>query len=94
VVLSDLTDNPEPTWTAMEKIYKDSKARAIGVTNWTISRLEQLHRFAEVKPHDNQIEIHPFLPNSELVNYCLDHGILPEAFSPLGSQNQVATTLA
>ncbi|OJJ49416.1 hypothetical protein ASPZODRAFT_92068 [Penicilliopsis zonata CBS 506.65] len=92
VILKDLTENPEPTWRAMEKIYEDGKARAIGVSNWTIHGLEQLLQFAKVQPHVNQIEIHPFLPNNELVQYCFAHNILPEAYSPLGSQNQVPTT--
>ena len=92
MILKDLTENPEPTWRAMEKIYKEGKAKAIGVSNWTIEGLEKLLKYAEVKPHVNQIEIHPFLPNEKLVKYCFDHGILPEAYSPLGSQNQVPTT--
>lgn len=40
----------------------------------------------------NQIEIHPFLPNTELVRFCFDNQILPAAYSPLGSQNQVPST--
>ncbi|KAH8697570.1 putative glycerol dehydrogenase [Talaromyces proteolyticus] len=92
VILKDLTENPEPTWRAMEKLYEDKKARAIGVSNWTIKGLEQLQSFAKVKPHVNQIEIHPFLPNNELVEYLFKHDILPQAYSPLGSQNQVPTT--
>ena len=92
MILKDLTENPEPTWRAMEKIYKEKKAKAIGVSNWTIEGLEKLLKYAEVKPHVNQIEIHPFLPNQELVDYCFKHDILPEAYSPLGSQNQVPTT--
>ena len=47
---------------------------------------------AKVKPAVNQIEIHPFLPNTELVGFCLSHGILPEAYSPLSSQDQVPNT--
>ncbi|OKL60125.1 Glycerol 2-dehydrogenase (NADP(+)) [Talaromyces atroroseus] len=92
VILKDLTENPEPTWRAMEKLYEDKKVRAIGVSNWTIKGLEQLQTFAKVKPHVNQIEIHPFLPNNALVDYLLKHDILPQAYSPLGSQNQVPTT--
>ncbi|KAH9877193.1 Glycerol 2-dehydrogenase (NADP(+)) [Plenodomus lingam] len=92
IIKKELTENPEPTWRAMEKIYKSGKARAIGVSNWTIEGLEKLLRFAEVKPMLNQIEIHPFLPNTELVKYCQDHGILPAAYSPLGSQNQIPST--
>ncbi|KAK9313243.1 NADP-dependent oxidoreductase domain-containing protein [Lipomyces starkeyi] len=92
VILKDLTENPEPTWRAMEKIYAEDKARAIGVSNWTIKGLEQLLSFAKVEPHVNQIEIHPFLPNKELVDYLEKNDILPQAYSPLGSQNQVPTT--
>lgn len=76
----------------MEKIYEDGKARAIGVSNWNISDFEKLFKFAKVKPTINQIEIHPFLPNEELVQYCFKHDVLPAAYSPLGSQNQVPTT--
>lgn len=76
----------------MEKIYEDGKARAIGVSNWNISDFEKLFKFAKVKPQVNQIEIHPFLPNDELVQYCFNHDVLPAAYSPLGSQNQVPTT--
>ncbi|KAJ5206071.1 Aldo/keto reductase subgroup [Penicillium cf. griseofulvum] len=92
VILKELTENPEETWRAMEKLYADGKAKAIGVSNWTIPQLEAMAKFAKVQPMVNQIEIHPFLPNNELVQYCFDHNILPQAYSPLGSQNQVPTT--
>ncbi|KAL4990664.1 NADP-dependent oxidoreductase domain-containing protein [Aspergillus falconensis] len=92
VILKDLTEDPKPTWQAMEKLYEDGLARAIGVSNWTIEGLEKLLKYAKVKPHVNQIEIHPFLPNEELIQYCWKNDILPEAYSPLGSQNQVPTT--
>lgn len=92
IINKELTENPEPTWRAMEELYESKKARAIGVSNWTIEGLKKLATFAKVKPTVNQIEIHPFLPNEELVKYCLDNGVLPEAYSPLGSQNQVPTT--
>lgn len=92
IIKSDLTANPEPTWRAMERIYASGKARAIGVSNWTIPGLKQLLEFAEVKPQVNQIECHPFLPNTALVDFCLQRHILPAAYSPLGSQNQVPST--
>ncbi|KAJ9227807.1 hypothetical protein DTO166G5_9127 [Paecilomyces variotii] len=92
IILKDLTENPEETWRAMEKLYEEKKARAIGVSNWTIKGLEKLFKFAKIKPHVNQIEIHPFLPNNELIDFCFKNDILPEAYSPLGSQNQVPTT--
>ncbi|RYP51297.1 hypothetical protein DL769_010826 [Monosporascus sp. CRB-8-3] len=92
VIKKELTENPEPTWRAMEKLLESGKTRAIGVSNWTIPGLKKLMSFAKVKPQVNQIEIHPFLPNEELVRFCIDNDILPEAYSPLGSQDQVPTT--
>lgn len=92
IIKKELTENPEPTWRAMEELNQAGKARAIGVSNWTIDGLKQLFSFAKVKPTVNQIEIHPFLPNEALVKFCLENGVLPEAYSPLGSQDQVPTT--
>lgn len=76
----------------MEELYEEGKTRAIGVSNWTIAGLEKLLKIAKVKPQVNQVEIHPFLPNNDLVQYCLKHDIMPAAYSPLGSQNQVPST--
>ncbi|KAI1340910.1 NADP-dependent oxidoreductase domain-containing protein [Xylariaceae sp. FL0016] len=92
VIKKELTENPEPTWRAMESLLASGKARAIGVSNWTIPGLKQLLGFAKVKPQVNQIEVHPFLPNTELLDFCKQHDVLVEAYSPLGSQNQVPTT--
>lgn len=76
----------------MEEIYESGKAKSIGVSNWTVPGMEKLLKFAKIPPHVNQVEIHPFLPNDELVQYCFSKGIMPAAYSPLGSQNQVPTT--
>lgn len=92
VINRELTENPQPTWRAMEALYREGKAKAIGVSNWTVAGLKDMLSWCEVKPAVNQIEIHPFLPNDELVNYCFQQGILPAAYSPLGSQNQVPST--
>ncbi|KAI9741987.1 MAG: Glycerol 2-dehydrogenase (NADP(+)) [Cirrosporium novae-zelandiae] len=92
IIKKQLTDDPKPTWQAVEAIYESGKTKAIGISNWTIPQLDKLLKYAKVKPQVNQVEIHPFLPNNDLVKYCLDHDILPEAYSPLGSQNQVPST--
>ena len=92
IIKKDLTENPEPTWRAMEELQASGKARAIGVSNWTIPDLKKMLAFAKVKPAVNQVEIHPFLPNVELVEFCQQNDIMPQAFSPLGSQNQVPST--
>ncbi|EEQ34594.1 hypothetical protein McanMca71_002443 [Microsporum canis] len=86
IVKKGLTEQPEPTWRAMEKVARDGLTRAIGVSNWSVSRLRSLLQLASIPPAVNQIEIHPFFPNSKLVQYCFDHDILPVAYSPLGSQ--------
>ncbi|KAK0621882.1 NADP-dependent oxidoreductase domain-containing protein [Bombardia bombarda] len=92
VVNKALTENPEPTWRAMEELVDAGLVRSIGVSNWTIPGLKQLLGFARIKPVVNQIEIHPFLPNTELVDFCFRNHIIPTAYSPLGSQNQVPST--
>ncbi|KAK3312308.1 NADP-dependent oxidoreductase domain-containing protein [Apodospora peruviana] len=92
VINRALTENPEPTWRAMEDLAESGLARSIGVSNWTIAGLEKLLKFARIKPTVNQIEIHPFLPNTELVDFCFRNQIIPAAYSPLGSQNQVPST--
>ncbi|UCZ53094.1 aldo/keto reductase [Bacillus shivajii] len=71
------------TWRAMEKLYKEGKVRAIGVSNFNIHHLEDLLRDANVVPVVNQVEYHPLLTQEELHDYCKKHNIQLEAWSPL-----------
>ncbi|NGZ75125.1 aldo/keto reductase [Saccharibacillus alkalitolerans] len=71
------------TWRAMEKLYKDGRIRAIGVSNFQPHHLDDLLADAEVVPAVNQVEFHPLLTQSELLNYCAQKGIQVEAWSPL-----------
>lgn len=73
------------TWRALEKIYRDGKARAIGVSNFHIHHLEDLLEDAEIIPMVNQIELHPLLSQLEIRDYCATKGIKVEAYSPLGN---------
>lgn len=75
------------TWRALEKIYQEGKARAIGVSNFQIHHLEDLLQVSEVVPAVNQVELHPELTQKELLQYCNDKGIRLEAWSPLGQGN-------
>lgn len=52
------------------------KVRTIGVSNFSIENFEKLSKTQKIPPAVNQIEIHPFLPQFELVKYCQDHNIL------------------
>lgn len=73
----------EDTWKAMEEIYKSGKAKAIGVSNYTITHLEEMKEYAKISPAINQVEFHPFLFQEELLNYCKQNNIALEAHSPL-----------
>ncbi|KAL0076985.1 NADP-dependent oxidoreductase domain-containing protein [Phycomyces blakesleeanus] len=84
-ILTDSTDFTE-TYAALEKLPKE-KVRAIGVSNFNIPKLEKLLKTAKVVPAANQVEIHPYLVQDDLVNFCKEKGILITAYSPLGSTN-------
>lgn len=71
------------TWKALEKLYKDGRVRAIGVSNFNIHHLEDIMEIAEIIPMVNQVEYHPHLTQKELHNFCKKHGIQLEAWSPL-----------
>ncbi|MEH7081707.1 aldo/keto reductase [Neobacillus drentensis] len=71
------------TWKALEKLYKDGRVRAIGVSNFLVHHLEDLISTAEIKPMVNQVEFHPHLTQKELLAYCKKEGIQMEAWSPL-----------
>jgi methylglyoxal/glyoxal reductase len=76
-------DKYKETWKAIEKLYKDGRVRAIGVSNFHVHHLEDLIRDAEIKPMVNQVEFHPHLTQNELRDYCKKEGIQLEAWSPL-----------
>ncbi|MGD6844174.1 aldo/keto reductase [Bacillus infantis] len=71
------------TWRALEKLYKDGRVRAIGVSNFHVHHLEDLLETAEIVPMVNQVEYHPHLAQLELREFCKQKGIQLEAWSPL-----------
>ncbi|RFU71432.1 aldo/keto reductase [Peribacillus saganii] len=72
------------TWRALEKLYKDGRVRAIGVSNFQIHHLEDLFANSTEKPVINQVELHPRFSQTELRKFCSEHNIAVEAWSPLG----------
>lgn len=70
-------------WRALEKLYREGRVRAIGVSNFQIHHLEDLLADAEVKPMINQVEFHPYLTQNELLRYTREQGIQLEAWAPL-----------
>jgi 2,5-diketo-D-gluconate reductase A len=87
------------SWKAMVQLQKDHRVRSIGVSNFTQAFLERLGAETGVLPAVNQIEVHPYFPQEALVEYHREHGIVTEAWSPLGKraapyQEQVIVDIA
>jgi diketogulonate reductase-like aldo/keto reductase len=74
------------SWQAMEKIYATGRAKAVGVSNFQIHHMEAVLKQASLVPAVNQIEIHPYLTQKPLREYCEGKGVAVEAWSPLGGQ--------
>jgi alcohol dehydrogenase (NADP+) len=72
------------TWRALEALVDHGKCRAIGLSDITLDKLQPLYEYARIKPAVVQVESHPYLPETELLQYCKDHGIVLLAFAPLG----------
>jgi alcohol dehydrogenase (NADP+) len=73
------------TWRQMERLVHSGLVRHIGTSNMTVPKLELLLRDAEIRPAVNQMELHPHFQQPELFRYVVDHGIVPVAYSPIGS---------
>lgn len=80
-------------WQALEEIHAEGQAKSIGVSNYTIRHLEEMKDYAQVLPAVNQVELHVFLQQPELVKYCQDNGIVVEAYSPLARANIMDNTV-
>ncbi len=72
------------TWKAFEKLYRDGKVRAIGVSNFKPHHLEKLLSETDIVPAVNQIELHPRFTQKETREFCAAHDIRVEAWSPIG----------
>jgi len=72
------------TWRALEKLYKDGRVRAIGVSNFKIHHLQTLMEQSEENPVINQVELHPYLSQKDLLSFCKKQQIVVEAWGPLG----------
>jgi diketogulonate reductase-like aldo/keto reductase len=86
--MSNISNLRSETWRAMEDSLLQGKCRAIGVSNFTIRHLETLSQTARIwPPAVNQIELHPYNQQRELIKYYRDHGIIVQAYASLGGQD-------
>ena len=72
------------TWTAMENLVDHGRCRAIGLSDITLDGLLPIYEAARIKPAVVQVESHPYLPETELLEFCKEEGIVFLAFAPLG----------
>lgn len=72
------------TWEAMEKLVEAGLVKAIGVANLSVAQLIDLLSYAKIRPAMNQVELHPYLQQSRLVEFCQYRDIAVTAYSPLG----------
>jgi aldehyde reductase len=72
------------TWRAMESLVDHGKCRAIGLSDITLDGLLPVYESARIKPAVVQVEAHPYLPETELLEFCKAKGIVFLAFAPLG----------
>ena len=77
------------TWQAFEELRDAGRTRSIGVSNFTIEHLERLAHEATTTPAVNQVEVHPRFQQTELRAYHREHGIVTEAWSPLGQGGEI-----
>jgi alcohol dehydrogenase (NADP+) len=72
------------TWRAMESLVDRGRCRAIGLSDVGLDELKAIYESARIKPGAVQVESHPYLPETELLEFCKEKGIVFLAFAPLG----------
>ncbi|CAG9837175.1 unnamed protein product [Diabrotica balteata] len=72
-------------WQNMEKQVDAGRTKTIGLSNFNVKQIDKFLKFARIKPACNQIELHVFLQQPELVQFCQKNNIVVTAYSPLGN---------
>lgn len=85
-VVLDVDTNHAETWKKLEQMVAKGLTKSIGVSNFNKAQLERLLQNATIKPANLQIELHIYLQQHELVDFCKSNGIVVTAYSPLGSK--------
>jgi diketogulonate reductase-like aldo/keto reductase len=72
------------TWRALEDLVDGGRCRSIGLSDVTLERLKEIVAVSRIKPAAVQVESHAYLPEWDLLDFCREHGIVVQAFAPLG----------
>ncbi|MFA0963970.1 aldo/keto reductase [Roseivirga sp. BDSF3-8] len=78
----------EETWNAMEALVDKGQARHIGVSNFSENKLRKLTGCCRMRPEMNQVELHPYLQQRGLLDFCRNTGLFMTGYSPLGSKDR------
>lgn len=81
----DMTVSIRETWEALEACVDAGLVKAIGVSNFSAVLIHDLLTYARIRPAVNQVELHPFLHQKPLLDFCSKRGIVVQGYSPLGS---------
>ncbi|MGM7665721.1 aldo/keto reductase [Microbacterium sp. A93] len=84
-----IQDEYVQAWAALVDAQQRGVVRQIGVSNFLPEHLERIERETGVRPVVNQIELHPYFPQSEQLAYHREHGIITEAWSPIGRAREL-----
>src|SRR6202050_2692066 len=76
------------TWTAMEGLVSEGKCKAIGLSDVSLEKVQDIVKAARMKPAVVHVESHPYLPEWDLLNYCRENGIVLQAFAALGHSSE------
>ncbi|KAI9292984.1 Aldo/keto reductase [Neoconidiobolus thromboides FSU 785] len=76
------------TWRELEKLVESGKVKNIGISNFDIEGIKELLSKAKIRPAVLQVELHPYLPQHELLEFCKSENIHVTAYSPLGSEGK------
>jgi alcohol dehydrogenase (NADP+) len=76
------------TWNAMRCCADKGLVRHVGVSNFSIKKLDALIRQTDTPPEVNQVELHPYLPQDDMVDFCRKNYIHLTAYAPLGSSDR------
>jgi diketogulonate reductase-like aldo/keto reductase len=76
------------TWGALQELVNEGKCKAIGLSDISLEKVQEISATATIKPAVVHVESHPYLPEWELLDYCRKNGIVMQAFAPLGHSSE------